>query len=142
MSNQVDSGYSRLEDQISWYDKKCISSQRWFKGLKYAEITCAALVPLLAAYYPWITGLLGAGILIFEAVQYINQFQHNWITYRSTCEYLKHEKYLYLAKSGPYDKLSDEDAKHELAVRVETLISTEHAKWIIERGKVKEGERK
>jgi hypothetical protein len=48
-----------------------MSSQRWYKGLKYAEITCAAFIPLLAAYYPWITGLLGAAIIILEAIQLI-----------------------------------------------------------------------
>lgn len=142
MTNQVNSGYPRLEDQISWYDKKCINSQRWYKGLKYAEISCAAFIPLLADLYPRITGLLGASIIILETIQHINQFQHTWITYRSTCEYLKHEKYLYLAGSGPYDQLSKEDSRRELAARVESLISTEHAKWVTGQEKAKEVERK
>jgi hypothetical protein len=41
---------------------------------------------------------------------------------------LKHEKYLYYAKAGPYLKAENPDAL--LAERIEALVSTEHAKWI------------
>ena len=60
--------------------------------------------------------------------QQLNQYQQNWITYRSTCEALKHEKYLYMAKAGPYAAASDSHAL--LAERIESLISQEHAKWV------------
>jgi hypothetical protein len=45
----------------------------------------------------------GLGVLIdnFEGVVQLNQHQQNWITYRSTCEALRHQKYLYLANAGP-----------------------------------------
>jgi hypothetical protein len=60
----------------------------------------------------------------------LNQWQHNWITYRSTCEALRHEKYSYIARSGSYGDLDNESAKKTLVERVESLVSTEHAKWI------------
>ena len=56
----------------------------------------------------------------------VYQFQEHWITYRSTAEALKHEQYLYLAKAGPY---TGEDRHHQLAERIEGLVSQEHAKW-------------
>jgi hypothetical protein len=124
MQTQTASGYQRLEDQI-----KSIYNQKWFKRLKYLEILCAALIPLIATQSALVTGLLGALIVFLEAFQHINQFQHNWIIYRSNCEALRHEKYLYIARSSPYN-LPDEEAKKELAKRVESLISTEHAKWV------------
>jgi uncharacterized protein YdeI (BOF family) len=46
------------------------------------------------------------------------QYHPNWITYRSTCEALKHEKYLYLAKAGPYAAVID--AHVFLAERIES----------------------
>jgi hypothetical protein len=49
-----------------------------------------------------------------------------WISYRSTAEALKHERYLYLARAGPY---TGEDRHRQLAERIEGLISQEHAKW-------------
>lgn len=47
-------------------------------------------------------GGLAAVIVVLEGVQHLYQFQEHWITYRSTAEALKHERYLYLAKAGPY----------------------------------------
>jgi hypothetical protein len=58
----------------------------------------------------------------------LNQFQASWIAYRSTCEALKHEKFLYLAQAGPYE--SNEKAIALLAERIEGLVSQEHAKWV------------
>jgi Protein of unknown function (DUF4231) len=66
--------------------------------------------------------------LIVEGLQQLNQYHANWISYRSTCEALKHEKYLFLAAAGPYAKV--DDPLPLLADRIEGLISQEHAKWI------------
>lgn len=64
---------------------------------------------------------------MLEGLLHLNQHQQNWITYRSTCEALRHEKYLYLGHGGPYAKAQDAHAL--LAERVESLVSQEHAKW-------------
>ena len=61
-----------------------------------------------------------------EGVLQLNQWQTNWVMYRSTAEALKHEKYLHLAGAGPYSG-ANRDAV--LAERVEGLVSQEHAKW-------------
>src|SRR5579884_2567432 len=113
----------RLEQQIEWYDKRSMSNQRAFKWLKIAEIVAGALVPLSAglALGPLVTGGLGVLIVVFEGLQQVNQYHHNWIIYRSTCESLKHEKYLYLAKAGPYAGATDRYAL--LAERIESDFS-------------------
>jgi hypothetical protein len=59
-------------------------------------------------------------------VQQLNQWQSNWVLYRSTAEALKHERQLYLAKAGPY---RGRDRRSVLAERIEGLVSQEHAKW-------------
>jgi hypothetical protein len=120
----------RLEDQIAWYDRKSNANQRLFKWLKVIQIVAAAIIPFavgieVTAYIP---GGLGVLIVILEGLQSLNQYQRNWTIYRSTCEELKHEKYLWLAKAGPYLNLENPDAL--LAERVESLISREHAKWV------------
>lgn len=124
----------RLEDQITWYDRKSMSCQRIFKRIKIVEIVAAALIPFVAAlgskefpWSPWLTGGLGVMVTVFEGLLQLGQYQQNWITYRSTCESLKHEKYLYLGKAGPYASAPDPHAL--LAERVESLVSQEHAKW-------------
>jgi len=130
VSTNDDITIGRLEDQIDWYNRRSIKSQRLFKALKLATIVAAAAIPLCAGLQvsAWVTGGLGALIAVLEGIQQLNQYQHNWITYRSTCEALKHEKYLYLAGAGPYAGAAN--AKALLAERIESLISQEHAKWI------------
>ncbi len=129
MSDEHEPTLTRLEDQISWYDKKSKYSQRMFKTVKAVEIIAGAVIPLAAGFKapPVVTGALGALIVVLESIQHLNQYHENWILYRSTAEALKHEKYLFLARSGPY---TEGDALTLLAERVEGLVSQEHAKWV------------
>jgi Protein of unknown function (DUF4231) len=131
LMNSDSSGYNRLEEQISWYDKKSGSAQRNYKLTKYFTISASALIPILALYeLKEIVAVLGASIAIFEGANQVNQWQHNWITYRATCEALRHEKYTYIEKADPYDFDDPVKARKLLVERIESLISTEHSKWI------------
>ena len=118
-----------LEDQIEWYEGKSASNQKGFKLLKICVISAAALIPVLAkiATMSWLTAGLGVFIVILEGLQQLNQYHSNWISYRSTCEALKHEKFLYLGKAGIYAVANDPHAL--LAERIESLVSQEQAKW-------------
>ena len=120
----------RLEDQIAWYDRKSGLSRRWFKILKAGQLAMAGAIPIFAALKAPVAigGALGSLVVIVEGFQQLNQYQQNWTTYRSTCEALKHEKFLYLASAGPYASAFDPTAL--LAERIEGLISQEHAKWV------------
>ena len=120
----------RLEQQIGWYDRKSGHNQRWFKRLKVTQIVTAAAIPVAAgASAPaWLVGGGGAMIVILEGLQQLQQYQQNWTTYRSTCERLKHEKYLYLAGAGSYARAKRPETL--LAERVEGLVSQEHAAWV------------
>jgi Protein of unknown function (DUF4231) len=121
----------RLEEQIAWYDRKSIYNQKVYKLIKVIEILAAALIPFIAAlsikHATIVTGSLGVLITVLEGLLHLNQYQQNWTSYRSTCEALKHEKYVYLAKAAPYAGVPD--AYPLLAERIESLVSQEHAKW-------------
>jgi hypothetical protein len=99
-----------------------------YKRFKGVEIVIAALVPVLAGLSApaAVTASVAAIVVVLEGIQQLNQWQTNWVQYRSTAEQLKHEKYLYLAQAGPY---AQEDRRRVLAERLEGLISQEHAKW-------------
>lgn len=138
--NPADATKARLDDQIAWYDARSGYCQRMFKGLKLLTVATAALIPLFAGLGapPWATGGLGALVVLLEGAQQLNQYQANWIAYRSTAESLKHEKYLHQALAGPYADAANAD--NLLAERVEGLVSQEHAKWVSaqqDAGKVK-----
>jgi hypothetical protein len=130
-SSKDDAIYGRLEEQIAWYDRKSRSAQRIFKRIKIVEILAAAAIPFLTGLnYPHdklVTGGLGVLITVLEGMLHLNQYQQNWTNYRSTCEALKHEKYVYLARAGPYATTVDPRAL--LAERVESTVSQEHAQW-------------
>ncbi len=122
---------NRLNDQITWYDRKSKYNQRAFKILKGWTILAAALVPLLAAFGLRdirIAATIAASIAVVEGIQQLNQYQTNWTLFRSTCEALKHEKFIYLSSAGPYRNTDNPIAL--LAERSEGLVSQEHAKWM------------
>lgn len=120
----------RLENQIDWYDRKSGIAQRRFKLLKGSQLLAAAAIPVVATLdaHAAVTGSLGGLVVVLEGMAQLNQYQQNWQAYRSTCEALKHEKYTFVARAGPYAKARNPVSL--LADRIEGLISQEHAKWV------------
>ncbi len=127
----------RLEDQILWYSRKSSASLRWFRALKIIELMAAAIIPFLATNLAsdrlsspaLVAGGLGVLIVVLESLQGLFQFQNNWMNYRSTCEELKREKHLWMAKAGPYS--GDGNSDRLLAERIESVISAEHGRWTL-----------
>ena len=126
----------RLEDQLDWYDRESVRCQKWYKRLKVLQVMLAVGIPVASHLEPeiakWVTSTAGATIAILEAIQHMNQYSTLWITYRSTAERLKHEKFLFLSAAGPYRGLAEAERLIALAERVEEHVSTEHANWINE----------
>lgn len=126
----------RLEDQLGWYDRESVRCQNWYKWLKLLQVFLAVGIPIASHLEPevakWVTSAAGALIAILEAIQHMNQYSTLWITYRSTAERLKHEKFLFLSVAGPYKGLAEAERLIALAERVEEHVSTEHANWINE----------
>lgn len=121
----------RLDEQINWYDKKSINAQKTYKTYQTIEIVSAALIPLLSGYVadhyliPFAISFLGAIILICASLSRLGKHHENWLKYRETCELLKHEKYLFLTSTSPYE----EQPFQLLTERVESIISSENINW-------------
>ncbi len=122
----------RLENQIKWYSSKSSLCQHRYKTLRLIEIIAAAFIPLLSGMDVlngrWIIGSLGMLIAISAATGSLFKYHENWIQYRATSEALKHEKYLYLGRTSPYD---GDDCFKILVQRVEALISKENSTWTL-----------
>jgi hypothetical protein len=124
---------NRVDDQIAWYDRRSATYQAWFYRLRMVEIICAATIPLLAGYVePFsdlkiVIGVLGLLISVVAGVLALYRFQENWTAYRATCESLKHEKYLFLTKTPPYDGT---DAFPLFVQRAEVLMAQERTAWV------------
>lgn len=123
----------RVDDQIEWYDNKSAYCQKMYKILQITEIILAALIPLLSAYsencaIAIVVGLFGSAIAITESISKLNKYHENWIEYRTTCELLRYQKYLYETHSSPYNQ--EEETIENLFVRnIENIISSENNKW-------------
>jgi hypothetical protein len=65
-----------------------------YKWLKFVTIFSAAAIPIVVVFDAptYVAALLGGVIAVSEGVQQVNQYQQNWIMYRSTAEALKHER--------------------------------------------------
>ena len=124
---------TRVDGQIGWYNNKSRYHQKWYKGLRIVEIVAAASIPFLVGYitdtellFRTVVGFLGLAIAVITAVVSLCQFQENWVEYRTTCESLKHEKFLFVTKTEPYNV----DTPFPLLVqRVESTISKENKTW-------------
>ncbi len=121
----------RVEDQINWYSKKSQWNQKWFKIIQATIITSSALIPLLIAFSHFqpiriAIGILGASAAVLTGFVSLFQFKDLWSEYRTTAETLKHEKYLYLTKTGPY---AVDNPFSVLVERIEELISRENTRW-------------
>ena len=128
----TDFALERLDDQLQWYERKSSSCQKWYTRLKTLTIVNASLIPILTGFMTGnfsriITSGLAGLVAVIEGLQQLHQFHSNWITYRSTCEALKHEKYLYLASAGHYAGVAN--ARGLLVERVEALVSQEQSQW-------------
>ena len=124
---------TRVDGQIDWYNRKSEANQRWFRVLRIVEIVAAASIPLLAGYadtlapIKLVVGSLGLLVAVIAGVLGLYQFQELWTGYRTTCEALKQEKYLFITKTEPYDELEPFPL---FVQRIENLISKEHSNWI------------
>ncbi len=126
---------TRVIDQIKWYDKKSTINKNWFLTLKIFEIILALCIPFLAAYITdtenylkIIVGILGILIAAITGIITLVKFQENWIEYRTVAESLKLEKFLFLAKTGPY--LNIKNNYPVFVERFESLISNSTKKWV------------
>lgn len=130
--NESDYIQQRLEDQIGWYSDKSAWNQARYKWLRLTEICSAAVIPFLSGMGDrvpcgaWVIGTLGVLIALAAAAGSLFKFHENWIQYRTTAEQLKHEKFLFLTGTRPYD---DEERFSSLVQRIESLISKENSTW-------------
>ena len=135
----------RLNDQINWYDKESVFNQKMYKILVLIEILFSGSIPFLIPYannntpiIKIIIGVMGIIIALIAGVMNLYKFQENWINYRTTAESLKHEKYLYLTKSGIYNINNKIDTPlNNLVTRIESIISKENTKWFQQIKKMK-----
>lgn len=124
---------NRLEDQIGWYGKKSKENKTRFRFCQVTQLVLATIITLSGSFpievfsiEVYIIPLIGAVIAIISGLLGLYKYQEHWLEYRTVCESLKHEKFLYLTNSEPYE---DTNAFTNLVKNVESLISKENTNW-------------
>ena len=121
---------SRLCDQIRWYSRKSSRYKKYFYTARTLEILLAGSLTALSCT-PYLKTsilipLLSFSIVIIASLLALYKFQELWISYRTTSETLKHEKYLFETKTAPYNK---ENRFNLLVENIEAIISSENSIW-------------
>ena len=83
---------------------------------------------LIAEGFGHLATLASVAVVILTAALKTFKYQENWISYRTTCEALKKEKYLYDAGLGDYQPGEDREA--QFVDRVEALLTRENTLWL------------
>ncbi len=127
---------SRLDGQISWYDDKSRKNKLYHILSKTSSLICAAVIPFLTAFLNgdrlWLIlpiSICAVLIAISTGISTVFKFQEKWNEYRTTCETLKHEKYLFLTQTSPYGNNESSDFNF-FVKKIETLISKENSNWL------------
>jgi len=126
----------RVTDQINWYDRKSKWNKKWFMSLKVSETVLALMIPLLTGFIvadtntnPIKITIVLIGVIVAATANLITlfKFQENWIQYRTVAEMLKHEKFLFVTKAGPY---KESNSFPLFVERIESYISKENTQWV------------
>ena len=124
----------RVEDQISWYEKKSAINKKYHLWTNASIIIFAALIPFLAGiseeeleWTKYLIAVLGVLTATLTGISALYKFQEKWATYRITGESLKREKLLFQTKTQPYN--SGSNSFNQFVSNVESLMSSENAGW-------------
>jgi len=126
----------RVDNQIDWYDNKSVKYKKYATRLTIATFISTAFIPFISGlgffippdnWLPLIIGILGLNSTICTGILEMKKFRELWISYRQTCEKLKHEKNLYETKTGKY---CDDLTKFNIFVEnIEAILISEHSDW-------------
>jgi hypothetical protein len=101
----------------------------FYKTIKVLQLVAAAAVPVVAGFGAsgWVTGSIGSAIVVMEGIQQLFAYHEQWISYRSACESLRQEMWLFESKAGIYRRSNEPDSL--LAERMHEITSQESARW-------------
>ena len=129
----------RVNDQINWYSKKASGFKKYHN---FINIFClfvtsgTSLTIILQLLYDnlsngilILTSILTIIATVLLAVDKLYKFEELRINYRSTCEKLIQEKYIFLTVSGEYFELTEKDRNNLFVQRCESIMTTEVGNW-------------
>jgi hypothetical protein len=135
----------RVDDQIKWYSSKASTNKKWYIRLEILMIIFSVSIPFVsnfmtdqAAWIKHVVSFMGVAIAAITGLLALMKYRDNWIEFRATTEILKHERYMFLTKSGAY---GSKDRFNIFVQTIENILSKEVANWkTYQYKKVEEGD--
>lgn len=126
----------RLAHELYTYANRAVFYKKIYYILTFATIICPALILVtnvfstnLISIPAVIVGALSSLSSIAAGILAAANIRDNWLTYRSNCELLKEEVFLYTTASIPYDN-KDPLVNEKLFIeKVFTLYHNEYSMW-------------
>jgi hypothetical protein len=115
-----------LEESFDRFDRESEVNKRLYQYLKVLTLIAGGSVTVAAALSapPLFTATIGALLVLIEGVQQLFRYHDRWLSFRTTAESLKREKFLYSVAAPPYGPQPDPAL---LAERIEAILATEVA---------------
>lgn len=126
---------NRVIEQINWYNSKSIHNQSIYKRLSIISIIMSGSIPVftLVSDFNWIIKLIiaiiSSGVTIISTINSLFNYKEIWGEYRTNCEILKSNLYLYFARQGEFEGFEDEQAFNRLVGICEKQIMEEFIGW-------------
>ena len=137
--NKEDYLKKRIDCQIEWYDKKAIHCKKYHDNISITSIFCSSIssvicivsliFPQTSMIFTIISSLISLLLTTILALDKLKKYQELHTQYRTTCEKLKQEKFLYLTYAGEYYGNYDEENFKLFVNRCESIMSTEIGTW-------------
>jgi hypothetical protein len=129
-TEEPDETYPGLEDEIRRHDARAVRARRIHRSVHALQRATAASLPIMARFGSgkrWL-GVAGALALALSVMEDAARWQDEWWLGCMTAEALKHERFLFLARAGPY--ADAQSALDLLRERMEGVASQEHARFV------------
>ena len=132
----------RVEDQLNYYEKAANRARRTYMWMQSSIIVLGLLVPVIVNIpSSWGSGesavnltaeiriavtVFSLTVAILTGILNFRKYGDLWLSYRLTEESIKHEKFMFLTRAGPY---KSEPAFPPFVEKFESIVSAEHGKF-------------
>ncbi len=126
----------RLEEQITYYDRKSLKNKRLYYGLTMLSVTANAMIPILSLYIStpnktaklMITCLSSLAAIVSSCLMVLNS-KNLWLKYRKNANDLTSLLHQYYAGAGVFTRLGEEEAFERLVEKSEDIFNSESEGW-------------
>ncbi len=124
----------RLQDQIDWFGKNAKSNQDQYMLMRRLILISGWLTPLaifvqfvltsgwLQNYWSIVPMILSTTAVGTYQWEEIHKFGAKWSKFRLVAEQLRHHRFFFETKTGPYRGLSDQESLARLVQTTEGII--------------------